>query len=187
MFRVKDTRASLWLATSCIRKPTHGRRGAITTWRRINESFDRARSAATVGCIVRYNDAAVARRYAVVALLVALVVLIAGTGWKLTEQHPPPHHGPHALSSGIFGDFAAVVEHPHAQDGSAPVAPDAFLEAALPRTVTQLVAFGLVAVFGAAFSWWATGASVVIRGPPRGRGYVAAGQQLLLQLCTARR
>ncbi|OBB58519.1 hypothetical protein A5757_16150 [Mycobacterium sp. 852013-51886_SCH5428379] len=136
---------------------------------------------------MRYNDAPTARRHAVVALLLALIVLVTGTGWKLTEHSPAAHHGPHALSSGIFVDFAAVVEHPHAQDGSAPMAPDAFAEAALPRNVTLLVAFGLVAIIGAAFSWRSTGASVVIRGPPRWGGYVTAGQHLLLRLCIARR
>jgi hypothetical protein len=118
---------------------------------------------------------------------VALVVLIAGTGWKLTEHSPLAHHGPHALSSSISSDVAAVVEHPHVQDGSTPMAPDAFAEAALPRTVTLLVALGLVAVIGVAFAYWATGASSVIRGPPRWAGYVDAGQQLLLRLCIARR
>ena len=137
---------------------------------------------------MRYNDApAGARRYAVTALLVVFVVLFAGTGWKLTEHNPPGHHGPHATSSRILTGFAAVVEHPHVQDGSAPIAPDALAEAALPRVVTLLIAVGLVAVIGAAFSWWATGASVAIRGPPRSGGYVVAGQQLLLRLCAARR
>jgi lipoprotein LpqS len=137
---------------------------------------------------VRYNDApAGARRHAVIALLVVLVVLAAGTGWKLTEHNAQAHHGPHALSSSIFNDFAAIVEHPHAQDGSAPVVPDAFAEAALPRSVTLLVALGLVTVIGAAVSSWATGASVVIRGPPKWGGYILAGQQLLIRLCTARR
>jgi lipoprotein LpqS len=137
---------------------------------------------------VRYNDTpAGARRHAVVALLVVLVVLLAGTGWKLTELKPPAHHGPHELSSSIVSDFAGVVEHPHAQDGSAPRAPDASAQVALPRTMALLAAIGLVAVFGAAFSHWATGASVIIRGPPRSGGYVVAGQQLLLRLCIARR
>ncbi len=137
--------------------------------------------------IVRYNDVPAARRHAVVASLVALIVLVAGAGWKLTEHSPPAHHGPHTLSSSILVDFAAAVEHPHAQDGSASMAPDALAEAALPRTVTLLVAFGLVAIIGAAFAWRSTGASVVIRGPPRWSGYVIAGQQLLLRLCIARR
>jgi hypothetical protein len=137
---------------------------------------------------VRYNDApATARRHAVIALLVAFVVFVIGAGWKLTENQTPAHHGHHALPSSISSGFAAVVEHPHAQDGSAPMAPDTFVEAALPRTVTLLVAVGLVAVIGAAFSWWATGASVGIRGPPRWAGHVVAGQQVLLRLCTARR
>lgn len=137
---------------------------------------------------MRYNDApAIAPRYAVIALVVAVVVLVVGTGWKLIEPHTPEHHGPHALSSSIFSEFAGVVEHPHAQDGSAPMAPDTFVGAALPRAVTLLLAVGLVAVIGAAFSWWATGASAVIRGPPRWRGHVVAGQQMLLRLCTARR
>jgi len=163
-------------------------RGTITTWRRINGSPKRARSAATVGCIVRYNDAPFsARRHAVIALLVVLVVLIAGTGWKLTEHSPLAHHGPHALPSSISSDVAAVVEHPHVQDGSTPMAPDAFAEAALPRTVTLLVALGLVAVIGVAFAYWQTGASSVIRGPPRWGGYLVAGQQLLFRLCIARR
>ncbi|MDG5483356.1 putative copper homeostasis (lipo)protein LpqS [Mycolicibacterium gadium] len=136
---------------------------------------------------MRYNDAPFsARRHAVIALLVALVVLVAGTGWKLTEHNPLAHHGPHALSSSISNDFAAVIEHPHVQDGSVPIAPTAFAEAPLPRTVTLLVAIGLVAVIGAAFSMWATGAPAVIRGPPR-RGGSVAGQQLLLRLCIARR
>jgi hypothetical protein len=137
---------------------------------------------------VRYHDAsASARRPAVIALLVVLVVLVAGTGWKLTDHKPLAHHGPHALSSHSLKDFAAVVEHPHVQDGPVTVAPDAFAEAALPRTVTLLGAIGLVAVIGAAFSFWASGASSVIRGPPRWAGYVDAGQQLLLRLCIARR
>ncbi|MGZ5392105.1 MAG: putative copper homeostasis (lipo)protein LpqS, partial [Mycobacterium sp.] len=105
----------------------------------------------------------------------------------LNEHDHPAHHGAHALSSSIFDDFAAIVEHPHVQDGPVTVAPDAFAEAALPRTVTLLAAIGLVAVIGAAFSYWATGASPVIRGPPRWAGYVVAGQQLLLRLCIARR
>jgi hypothetical protein len=116
-----------------------------------------------------------------------LVVLIAGTGWKLTEHNPLAHHGPHALPSSISGDFATAVEHPHAWDGSTPLAPDAFAEAALPRAVTLLVALGLVAVTGVAFAYWAAGASSVIRGPPRWGGYLIAGQQLLLRLCIARR
>lgn len=137
---------------------------------------------------MRYNDApADARRHAVIALLVVLVVLIAGTGWKLTEHDYPAHHGAHALSSNMSSDVAAVVEHPHVQDGSTPMAPDAFAEAALPRTVTLLVALGLVAVIGVAFAYRPTGASSVIRGPPRWGGYLVAGQQLLLRLCIARR
>ena len=136
---------------------------------------------------MRYHDApGSARRNAVVAALVALV-LVAGTGWQLTEHDHPAHHGAHALSSSIFDDFAAIVEHPHVQGGSATVAPDAFAEAALPRTVTLLAAIGLVAVIGAAFSYWATSASAVIRGPPRWVGYLVAGQQLVLRLCIARR
>jgi lipoprotein LpqS len=137
---------------------------------------------------VRHNDTpAEARRHAVAALLVVFVVLVAGTGWQLTEHDHPAHHGAHALSSSIFDDFAAIVEHPHVQDGSVTVAPDAFAEVALPRTVTLLAAIGLVAVIGAAFSYWATGASAVIRGPPRSVGYLVAGQHLLLRLCIARR
>jgi lipoprotein LpqS len=137
---------------------------------------------------VRYHHApASARRPAAIALLVVLAVLVASTGWKLTEHNPVAPHGPHALSSHSLNDFAAVVEHPHVQDGPVTVAPDAFAEAALPRTVTLLAAIGLVAVIGAAFSYWATGASAVIRGPPRWAGYAVAGQQLLLRLCIARR
>lgn len=137
---------------------------------------------------MRYHDApGNARRNAVAAALLALVVLVAGAGWQLAQHNHPAHHGAHALSSSIFDDFAAVIEHPHAQDGSVTVAPDAFAEAALPRTVTLLAAIGLVAVLAAAFSQWATRSSVVIRGPPRWGGYLVAGQQLLLRLCIARR
>jgi hypothetical protein len=119
--------------------------------------------------------------------LVALIVLVAGTGWTFTEHSHPAHHGPHALSSSALVDFAAAVEHPHAHDGPAPTAPDAFAEVALPRTVTLLVAVGLVAIVGAAFACRSTGGSVVIRGPPKWGGYVVAGQQLLLRHCIARR
>ncbi|MDX1884461.1 hypothetical protein [Mycolicibacterium sp. 120270] len=136
---------------------------------------------------MRYNDAPLdARRNTVVAVLVAFVVLISATGWKLAEQEHPAHHGPHALTSSISSDFPVVVEHPHVQDGSVTVTPDTFAEAALPRTVTLLAAIGLVAVIGAAFSSWVTGSHAVIRGPPR-RGGSVAGQQLLLRLCIARR
>ncbi len=144
-------------------------------------------SAATVVCIVSYNDAPIGtRRNTVVAVLVASVVLISATGWKLTEHAHPAHHGPHALASGIFSDFPAVVEHPHAQDGFVTVTPDTFADAALPRTVTLLVPIGLIAVIGAALSSWATSSQAVIRGPPR-RGGSVAGQQMLLRLCIARR
>lgn len=136
---------------------------------------------------MKYNNAPnYARRNAAVAVLVAVVVLLPAIGWKLGEHEHPAHHGPHALASSIFTDFAAVVEHPHVQDGSVTLAPDTFAEAALPRTVTLLAAIGLVAVIAAAFSSWATGAHGVIRGPPR-RGGSVAGQQLLLRLCIARR
>ncbi|MBY0291052.1 MAG: hypothetical protein K2X52_28510 [Mycobacteriaceae bacterium] len=136
---------------------------------------------------MRYNDARENARWnAVVAVSVAFIVLISATGWKLTEHEHPAHHGPHALSSSISNDFAAVVEHPHVQDGSIDIAPGTFAEAPLPRTVTLLVAIGLVAVVGAAVSLWATAAPAVIRGPPR-RGGSAAGQQLLIRLCIARR
>jgi hypothetical protein len=114
-------------------------------------------------------------------------VLLVGSGWKLTEGDTAAHHGAHALSSTIFDDVASVVEHPHAQDGSTPVTPDTFAEAALPRAATLLMAVGLVAVVGAAFAWWAAGALLVIRGPPKWSGHLVAGQQLLLRLCIARR
>ncbi len=128
-----------------------------------------------------------ARRNAVVAALVALVVLVAGAGWKLTEHDHPVHHGAHALSSSIFDDFAAIVEHPHVQNGSVTAAPDAFADAALPRTATVLAAIGLVAIVGAACARCATSTYGVIRGPPRWGGHLVAGQQLLLRLCIARR
>jgi hypothetical protein len=118
--------------------------------------------------------------------VVAFVMLVSGTGWKLTEHEHPARHGPHALTSSIYTDFAAVVEHPHVQDGSVPIAPDTVADAALPRAVTLLAAIGLIAVIGFAFSSWATGASAVIRGPPR-PGCSVAGQRLLLRLCIARR
>lgn len=136
---------------------------------------------------MRYNDAAnCARRNTVVAVLIAFVVLIAANGWQLMEHDHPAHHGPHALASNISTDFAAVVEHPHVQDGSVSVVPNTFADAALPRTVTALAAVGLVAVIGAAFSSWVKGAPAAIRGPPRPDASIA-GQQLLLRLCIARR
>lgn len=145
-------------------------------------------SAATVSYIVRYNDApATARRHAVIAVMIALVVLVIGTGSKLIEPSHQTHHGPHVLPSDAFCDFAVLAEHPHVQDGSACTAPDAFAQAPLPRTATLLFALGLVAIIGAAFSWWGTRAAAVIRGPPRWGGHHNAGQQLLLRLCIARR
>lgn len=184
---VNDTRILTEPAVMRGKSPTRAHCGPITRRRRTGGSANRAQSAATVGCIVRYNDARQnARWHAVVAVSVAFVVLISATGWKLTEHEHPAHHGPHVLTSSIFTDSAAVIEHPHVQDGSVPITPDTFAEAPLPRTATLLVAIGLVAVIGAAFSWWATGAPAVIRGPPR-RGGSVAGQQLLLRLCIARR
>jgi hypothetical protein len=185
---VNNTRLHAGLAAHRGKPPIRVDRGTITTRRRFDGSPNRARPAATVGCIVRYHDAPTdARRHTVIALLVLLVVLIAGTGWKLTEHNALAHHGPHALPSNISSDFAAVVGHPHVQDDSTPMAPDAFAEAALPRMATLLVALGLVAVIGAAFAYWATGASTVIRGPPRWCAFVVTGQQLLVRLCIARR
>ena len=136
---------------------------------------------------MRHNNATtVGRRHAVTALLIAAVVLISGAGWTF-DEHLPEHHGPHALPSSISTDFAAIVEHPHAQDGSAPIAPAAFAEAPLPRTVTLLAAIGIVGILGAAISRRATASPGFSRGPPRRCTHLCAGQQLLLRLCIARR
>jgi hypothetical protein len=113
-------------------------------------------------------------------------MLASTTGWTSVAHDHPIHHGHHALASSLSVDAATVVEHPHVQNSSVAATPDAFADAALPRSVALLAAIGLVAVVGAAFSSWATGAPAVIRGPPR-RGAFPAGQQLLLRLCIARR
>lgn len=191
LFRITISRQLSSVPTASSKRLVRGCRGTITTPCRCRQSNRRPAHLCGIRCYsrltVRFHDAPESRRHAVAASLIALIVLVAGTGWALTAQSPLAHHGPHVPSSSVVGDFAAAVEHSHAQNEPARMAADAFTSAALPRSVTQLVIFGLLAVVGAAFAWRSTNASLDIRGPPIRGQHLTAGQQLLVRLCIARR
>ncbi|QIV79728.1 hypothetical protein EXE63_01550 (plasmid) [Mycolicibacterium frederiksbergense] len=143
--------------------------------------------AATVGNIVRYNDAlAVKRHRACVALVLALWVGVVGAQWAWSAAGDATAHGSHATVDGAHGEFAVPLDHPHLEDSSAPVLPDTFAEAVLSRAAFPLVAIGLAAVLaGAAMASW-PGVWAAVRGPPRPHPWIVPGQQLLIRLCIAR-
>jgi hypothetical protein len=120
---------------------------------------------------------------ALALVLVALVVDLNWTGGGAAE----PSHGSHTLAAGPIGDFAVVVEHPHFENGSTPMAPDTIADAVLPRATVALVALALIAAIAVAFPLWRQASSAVIRGPPRRLTTSLSGRVLLTRMCIARR
>lgn len=143
--------------------------------------------AATVGNIVRYNDAPTVKRHrACVALVLALWVGVIGAQWAWSATSDATAHGSHATVDGAHGEFAVPLDHPHLEDSSAPALPDTFAEAVLSRAAFPLVAIGLAAaIAGAAMASW-PGVWAAVRGPPRSHPRIVPGQQLLIRLCIAR-
>lgn len=146
-----------------------------------------SRSAATVGDIVRYNDAALQTRWRpAVALALAFWVAVIGVEWTLPSAQEPPH-GPHALVAGPHGEFAVPTDHPHLTNESTPVAPDTFAEAVLPRATITLVALALMAALATIAVFWRQASLPAIRGPPRRLAVPQSGRVILTRLCIARR
>lgn len=144
--------------------------------------------AATVGDIVRYKDAPTRKPLqSAIALTVVFWVLLFGGEAALPWSQGSDDHAPHAVATSVSGEFADMMDHPHVQQ-SAVLSPDTFAAAVVPRVTTILVALGLAVAVAAAWMYgghgiWAT----LVRGPPRGRGPVASGRQLLARLCISRR
>ncbi|HET7742763.1 MAG TPA: hypothetical protein VFL67_19105 [Mycobacterium sp.] len=121
--------------------------------------------------------------------VLALVLSLAGIGAEgaLVGGGASTPHDPHALAAPPGGDFTAITEHPHVEDGSAPTGPDSLARAVLPRMSGVLAALGLVIALTVMFTIWRHRASTLVRGPPCSQAVVLAGQQLLTRLCVARR
>lgn len=156
---------------------------AITRWRQDPGLPVAQRSAATVGNILRYNDNARphAPLRAVIAVALTFWVVVVGAEWALLGADVTPAHGPHAVSTS-----PVIVEHPHIDNGPAPLAPDTFAMAVLPRVYTALVALGLVAALAAVVSLLRESTLPSIRGPPRALSEILSGRVLLTRLCIAR-
>lgn len=123
--------------------------------------------------------------FAVLALVLSLAVI--GAEGALVGGAASTPHGPHALAAAPGGDFTAITEHPHVQDGSTPTGPDSLARAVLPRMSGVLAALGLVIALTTVFTIWRHCATTLVRGPPCSPAVVLAGQQLLTRLCVARR
>lgn len=137
---------------------------------------------------MRYNDALRSRRWrpALAAIVTLFVVAVgAQVGWAAASAEHP--HGPHTLVSGDHGSFAVAADHPHVESGADVGDREPSVEAALPRTLSTLVALGLAAVAAIGLRSDGTGESSVPRGPPRPRIDVQSGARLLLRLCVTRR
>jgi len=144
--------------------------------------------AATVGDIVRYNDAPTRKRpQSALALAVVIWVLLIGSEVALPWSDGPDDHGPHAVATAASSEFAVVMDHLHFQQASATVSPDTFAIAVVPRVATVLVALGLAVAVVAAWLYRGYGIWATVRGPPRGLGPVASGRQLLAHFCISRR
>ncbi|MET4430188.1 hypothetical protein [Mycolicibacterium sp. 624] len=121
--------------------------------------------------------------------VLALVFSLAGIGaeWALVGGGASTPHGPHALAAAPGGEFTAITEHPHIQDGSASTSPDSLARPVLPRVSGVLAALGLIVALTTVFTVWQHRATTPVRGPPCSPAIVLAGRQLLTRLCVARR
>jgi hypothetical protein len=168
------------------RKPND--RNAITTRTQLGAQPIGVLSAATVGNIVRYNDARTARRLrSAAALGVVCCVLVIGGEWGFLWSDAPSPHAHHAVAAAPIADFAVVTEHPHLRDGSTPASPEIFTAAVLPRVTTALIALGLIASVVCLACSCGRGALPTMRGPPRALAPVLTGQQTLARFCVSRR
>lgn len=145
--------------------------------------------AATVGDIVRYNDAPTRKRLrSALALAVVFWVLLIGSQAASLWSEGPDDHAPHAVATAAADEFAAVMDHPHFQEDSSVASPDSFVIARLPRGATTLVALGLVVavvvvgLYGGGYLL-----SAAVRAPPPRLAPVTSGRQLLARFCISRR
>lgn len=140
---------------------------------------------------MRFEDIRMIPRWAAAAALVlAFFIVVMGVerAISVSSSPPPPLHGAHALSpASPYSGFAAITEHPHAEDGSSPVVVEVIAYGVLPRVTTALAALGPVAAMAMVATVWRHTAIAVIRGPPRAVANVMVGQVLLTHLCIARR
>jgi len=163
-------------------------RKCITTWTRLGDLRRKAVQAATVGDIVRYNDAPTRNQpQSALALAVVFWVLLIGSEAALLWSDGPDDHGPHAVATAVAGEFAVVMDHPHVQQASTALSHDTFATAVVPRVATVLVALVLVVAVAAAWLYRGHGIWATVRGPPRGPGPVASGRQRLSRFCISRR
>jgi hypothetical protein len=140
---------------------------------------------------VRFEDIRTIPRWAAAAALVLaffIVVLGVERAISVSSSSPPPPHGAHALpSASLYSEFAAITEHPHAENDFSPVEVEAIAYGVLPGVTTTLAALGLVATMAMVATVWRHSAIAVIRGPPRAVANVMVGQVLLTHFCIARR
>lgn len=119
---------------------------------------------------------------AIVSWVLAVVVTECG----LPCLDSPPPHGPHATSALTNSQFADVIDHPHAVDGSMSHPHLKLTAAALPRVTTLALALALVIGLTLALGWRGTGLGVSMRGPPRPTSVDLSGQAILARFCIAR-
>ncbi|WP_395308850.1 hypothetical protein V4U86_26645 [Mycobacterium sp. AMU20-3851] len=123
------------------------------------------------------------------AAAIAFWIAIVGAESALVGmQSAPDPHGPHALiAHGADASVLVAVEHPHVSRGGAPLAPDTFAEAVLPRATMTLLVLALVAFLVGVPLLWRHRVTAAPRGPPRARSHTLSGRDVLAQFCIARR
>jgi hypothetical protein len=137
--------------------------------------------------IVRFNDARRTRLRSLVAVMAAAWVLVVVTDSGLPWLELSAPHPPHATAASHWGEFAAVVDHPHLKENSVPESSKAFTAAVLPRASMGLVALGLIAAVVAICISFAQPVLPAMRGPPRAAGAVCTGRQVVTRFCISRR
>ena len=170
-------------------------RDAVTGLRQVFSGPGVARSAATVGVIVK-SPGTIPRTpvRAVIALAVVFWLAAAGGLWDQSRADVAPAHAPHALGSDWSAEFGAladhqhpVVSHPHAQDGSNTAAPESVGAAVMRRASTGVAALGLFVIALMLAPLWCQMRRAAVRGPPRVDVPVFSGRAILTRLCIARR
>lgn len=144
--------------------------------------------AATVGDIVRYDDASARKRLRLAtALAVVFWLLLIGSKAALPWPEATDNHPPHAVATTMANEFAVVLDHPHVKQWSVTVSQDIFAAAVVPRITTVLVALGLVVAAVAAWMYAGHTVEATVRGPPRALALAPSGRQLLALVCISRR
>lgn len=127
------------------------------------------------------------RLHAAVAVMTAVWMLALITdGGPAHTQTITPHH-PHVTATSHDAQPAVVSDHPHIGRGTAPTPREVFTAALPPRTVTTLIATGLMAAFVAATALMTRAVMAAVRGPPRPFASSLTGREVITGLCIARR